>query len=89
MLSSYVGYRPGRKQIRVEKQLREAYGSRPYTVVHNYGHGGNGFTLGYGSALHAARLVLDLPLDQYAGITPDPLPVNSTISEWVGVLDDY
>ncbi|EGT38392.1 hypothetical protein CAEBREN_25912 [Caenorhabditis brenneri] len=90
MLSSFVGYRPGRKQVRVEKQVREAYDkrARKFTVVHNYGHGGNGFTLGYGSALHAARLVLDLPLDEYEGILPEPLPTNSTVADWVHVLDD-
>ncbi|CAI2292991.1 unnamed protein product [Caenorhabditis sp. 36 PRJEB53466] len=88
MLSSFVGYRPGRKQVRVEKQLRSAYGNKQFTVVHNYGHGGNGFTLGYGSAVHAARLTLDLPLDEYDGIVPTPLSTNSTIAEWVQILDD-
>lgn len=88
MLSSFVGYRPGRKQVRVEKQIRETNGSKKFTVVHNYGHSGNGFTLGYGSAVHAAHIVLDLPLDAYHGLVPEPLPINATISEWVKYLDD-
>uniref|UniRef100_A0A8R1I686 DAO domain-containing protein n=1 Tax=Caenorhabditis japonica TaxID=281687 RepID=A0A8R1I686_CAEJA len=88
MLSSFVGYRPGRKQIRVEKEIRQVPSGKQYTVVHNYGHGGNGFTLGYGSAIHAAHLVLDLSLNAYQAIAPQPLPANSTLPEWVQILDD-
>ncbi|CAB3408635.1 unnamed protein product [Caenorhabditis bovis] len=81
LLSAFVGYRPGRKQVRVERDVREVAG-KTYTVVHNYGHGGNGFTLGYGSGLHAARLALGLPLDEYLQLTPTPLPANSTLCPW-------
>lgn len=30
-----------------------------FQVVHNYGHGGNGVALSWGTAVHAANLVLE------------------------------
>ncbi|VDL65758.1 unnamed protein product [Nippostrongylus brasiliensis] len=36
-----------------------------FKAVHNYGHGGTGFTLGWGTAVHAAALVLDLPYERF------------------------
>ncbi|CAD6190921.1 unnamed protein product [Caenorhabditis auriculariae] len=83
--SSYIGYRPGRKSLRVEKQERSV-GSKKFKVVHNYGHGGNGFTLAYGSALHAAHLVLGLDTAEYDRIAPPTVPPNSTLPSWVSVL---
>jgi glycine/D-amino acid oxidase-like deaminating enzyme len=52
VLWEWVGLRPLRQPVRVE---RDSIGGR--RVVHNYGHGGNGFSLSYGTALHAAQLV--------------------------------
>ncbi|MDX1501909.1 MAG: FAD-dependent oxidoreductase [Thermoanaerobaculia bacterium] len=43
-----AGWRPVRTQVRLERRGR---------VVHNYGHGGAGFTLAYGCALEVARIV--------------------------------
>lgn len=48
-----VGLRPCRSRVRVE---REDLGSG-CTAVHNYGHGGAGFTLSWGCAEEAADLV--------------------------------
>ncbi len=45
-LKSVVGFRPGRKVVRVELELSDG---KP-AVVHNYGHGGAGFTIAWGCA---------------------------------------
>ena len=47
-----VGIRPCRSEVRLEA---EALGNGR-TVIHNYGHGGAGFTLSWGCALEAAEL---------------------------------
>ena len=53
VIESIVGLRPGRREIRLEldKSLL------PVPVVHNYGHGGSGITVGWGCAANAAALV--------------------------------
>jgi len=52
IISVQVGLRPGRDRIRVEA---EKVGSK--TVVHNYGHGGSGFTVSWGCAKEVVRIV--------------------------------
>jgi D-amino-acid oxidase len=54
VLRERVGLRPFRKSgVRVEAgKLRDGR-----TVVHNYGHGGSGFTLSWGCAREVVRLV--------------------------------
>ncbi|MBX2859081.1 MAG: FAD-binding oxidoreductase [Cellvibrionaceae bacterium] len=55
-IRAVVGHRPYRAQgFRVE---RETYDSK--TVVHNYGHGGGGISLGWGSSGLAVKQVNDL-----------------------------
>jgi D-amino-acid oxidase len=56
VLAGRVGLRPFRKSgVRVERdQLRDGR-----TVVHNYGHGGSGFTLSWGCAEEALELATD------------------------------
>ncbi len=56
VLAERVGLRPFRKSgVRVERdQLRDGR-----TVVHNYGHGGSGFTLSWGCAEEAFELATD------------------------------
>lgn len=60
-----VGLRPGRHAVRLEIE-RRANGR----IIHNYGHGGIGFTLAWGCALEVARLANATPL-------PSPLPEAS------------
>ncbi len=50
MLESVVGLRPGRSSIRLEKES-----DRP--IIHNYGHGGGGYTVSWGCAQEVARLL--------------------------------
>jgi D-amino-acid oxidase len=53
VLGTLVGLRPGRPAIRVERDL----GLLPVPVVHDYGHGGSGVTVGWGCAQDVVRLV--------------------------------
>lgn len=55
VISEQVGLRPGRREVRLEK---EQIGSS--CVIHNYGHGGLGFTLSWGCADDVAELALAL-----------------------------
>ena len=43
-----VGLRPGRSSIRIEREGN---------VIHNYGHGGAGFTVSWGCAMEVMKLV--------------------------------
>ncbi|KAG1670488.1 D-aspartate oxidase [Nymphon striatum] len=54
----WVGLRPTRHPIRVEKEILK-FGDREVKVVHNYGHGGYGVTLCWGTARHATELLLE------------------------------
>jgi D-amino-acid oxidase len=54
ILDILVGLRPGRHQVRLEQEL---YHGRP--VIHNYGHGGAGYTLSWGCAEAVAQLATD------------------------------
>jgi D-amino-acid oxidase len=52
LLAHLVGLRPGRPEIRLERELVDG---RP--VVHNYGHGGAGVTLSWGCAEEVVALL--------------------------------
>lgn len=54
VIASAVGLRPGRPEVRLERDDLSVPGM---TVVHNYGHGGAGLTLGWGCAEEVVRLV--------------------------------
>ena len=58
VLAKRVGLRPFRKSgVRVERdRLRDGR-----TVIHNYGHGGSGFTLSWGCAEEVVHLATDSP----------------------------
>ncbi|XP_037700395.1 D-aspartate oxidase [Choloepus didactylus] len=51
-----VGLRPSRPGVRLQKEVLAQDGQRLH-VVHHYGHGSGGFSVHWGSALEAARLV--------------------------------
>ncbi|KAA0710838.1 D-aspartate oxidase [Triplophysa tibetana] len=56
VIGRWVGLRPGRTNPRVEREYLYAEGRR-VPLVHNYGHGGWGITLSWGTALDALDLV--------------------------------
>ena len=56
VIQDWVGLRPFRQPIRVESEILP----NGRQIVHNYGHGGNGFTYSYGTAMHATGLVISL-----------------------------
>jgi len=56
MVSSWVGLRPGRRGIRLEKE-EVAIDGRTLPCIHNYGHGGSGLTLAWGCAGDVVKLV--------------------------------
>jgi D-amino-acid oxidase len=51
VLEHRVGLRPGRPEIRLERE------DGPIPRIHNYGHGGSGITLSWGCAEETLRLV--------------------------------
>jgi D-amino-acid oxidase len=53
VLETVVGLRPGRPEVRVELDADLL----PVPVVHDYGHGGSGITIGWGCAQDVAALV--------------------------------
>ncbi|CAJ0594668.1 unnamed protein product [Cylicocyclus nassatus] len=57
VLGEWCHLRPARPSIRVERLEGRTKDGKPYTVVHHYGHGGHGFTVGWGTSLRAAALV--------------------------------
>jgi len=64
VIGEFCGLRPHRAEIRVERERIYSPDKENQhdwlNVIHNYGHGGNGFTYSYGTALHAVKLIDDL-----------------------------
>ncbi|XP_061752295.1 D-aspartate oxidase [Nerophis ophidion] len=56
-LGVWVGLRPGRKHPRVEREVLQVNQHRSVHVVHNYGHGGWGVSLAWGTAVDALKLI--------------------------------
>ncbi|MEA2480723.1 MAG: D-amino-acid oxidase [Thermoleophilaceae bacterium] len=54
LIGAAVGFRPGRAEVRLEAEPTED----GRLVVHDYGHGGSGFTLSWGCADEVVGLVL-------------------------------
>lgn len=54
VIAPAVGLRPGRPEVRLERDEVSVPGT---TVIHDYGHGGAGLTLGWGCAEEVVRLV--------------------------------
>jgi D-amino-acid oxidase len=53
VIGSWAGLRPYRNEIRVEHETGT-------NIIHNYGHGGSGFTLAFGCAEEVVRLTKEL-----------------------------
>ncbi len=52
VIEAVVGLRPGRREVRLERESV----SQDCAVIHNYGHGGAGFTLAWGCAREVVEL---------------------------------
>lgn len=50
ILNQYVGLRPARKTVRLEKD-------ESHNIIHNYGHGGAGFSVNWGCAEEVLKLL--------------------------------
>ncbi|XP_033753948.1 D-aspartate oxidase-like [Pecten maximus] len=59
IIGEWVGLRPTRKPLRLEKESIRLPGGI-LKVVHNYGHGAHGITLSWGTGKEAARLVKEM-----------------------------
>uniref|UniRef100_A0A914VL27 FAD dependent oxidoreductase domain-containing protein n=1 Tax=Plectus sambesii TaxID=2011161 RepID=A0A914VL27_9BILA len=58
VMSEWAGLRPVRKEgIRLEMKDNIAANGKRYYIVHNYGHGSNGFTLSWGCAKEVVELI--------------------------------
>lgn len=53
IIGNWAGLRPYREEVRLEKEERT-------NIIHNYGHGGSGFTLAFGCAKEVADIVENL-----------------------------
>jgi D-amino-acid oxidase len=55
VIEHLVGLRPGRPTVRVEEANPDGAGTR---IIHNYGHGGSGVTIGWGCAHDVTKLLV-------------------------------
>jgi len=55
--TSYIGYRFKRDPVRIEKG--NEISSKTKLLIHNYGHGGAGYTLSWGSAFEVIKIIED------------------------------
>lgn len=53
VIGSWAGLRPYRKDVRVEQETNS-------NIIHNYGHGGSGFTLSFGCADSVVKMIEEL-----------------------------
>jgi D-amino-acid oxidase len=84
VFSAGIGYRFRRSDPQESVRLacsRVRFASAQYAVVHNYGHGGAGFTLSWGCALDALRVVQRLIEEGW----PFPSPSESEHPEAVRI----
>jgi D-amino-acid oxidase len=60
IVGAYKGLRPGRREVRLEKEII----GKGRLVIHNYGHGGSGYTMSWGCAREVMEILfseLNLP----------------------------
>ncbi|ELR18976.1 Damino acid oxidase [Acanthamoeba castellanii str. Neff] len=69
VLEVLVGLRPARTEVRLEKE-EFSHGAAKKTVIHNYGHGGSGFTVAWGCAEEVVSLVQSALLPDARPHTP-------------------
>lgn len=63
-IKDWVGLRPGRPSVRLEREILTSKNGRRVQVIHNYGHGGSGITIFWGCAKDAFKLVQEVENEQ-------------------------
>ncbi|XP_059088634.1 D-aspartate oxidase-like [Tigriopus californicus] len=63
-IKDWVGLRPGRSSVRLEREALTASNGRKVEVIHNYGHGGSGITIFWGCAKDTFKLVQEVEMEQ-------------------------
>ncbi|PNF19743.1 D-aspartate oxidase [Cryptotermes secundus] len=64
IVNEWAGLRPGRSEVRLERDhVRDKYGNK-LEVIHNYGHGGSGVTLSWGCAHDVVNILKDILYSQ-------------------------
>jgi glycine/D-amino acid oxidase-like deaminating enzyme len=56
-VGEWIGLRPARPSVRLEKVTAKSASGKKCYIIHNYGHGSNGFTLSWGCAMNVLRLM--------------------------------
>lgn len=59
VIQEKAGLRPTRSALRIEKDILVKHGQN-LPVIHNYGHGGGGFSIHWGTAQKATKLLQEL-----------------------------
>eukprot|EP00095_Tigriopus_kingsejongensis_P004224 maker-scaffold74_size411160-snap-gene-3.15 protein:Tk04224 transcript:maker-scaffold74_size411160-snap-gene-3.15-mRNA-1 annotation:"d-aspartate oxidase-like" len=59
-IKDWVGLRPGRPAVRLERETMTSNEGRKIEVIHNYGHGGSGITIFWGCAKDVSKLVQEI-----------------------------
>jgi len=57
IVKEWAGLRPYRMNPRCEREIITTPSGRKFPVIHNYGHGGNGFVMSWGCAQQVASLM--------------------------------
>ncbi|XP_031626003.1 D-aspartate oxidase [Contarinia nasturtii] len=63
IVKEMVGLRPGRSQVRLERDTFTTNSGKQLQIIHNYGHGGSGVTLSYGCAIEVGDIVTEIMTD--------------------------
>jgi D-amino-acid oxidase len=72
-LQKLLGLRPVRHAVRIERDPKNP------KIIHNYGHGGAGLTLSWGSANRVARLIADAQANDQATTSQTKASENAAI----------
>lgn len=60
ILKEWVGLRPGRSSVRLEKEIWKKKNGGDIPIIHNYGHGGSGVVFSWGVASDVLTLVRNI-----------------------------
>lgn len=64
IIRAWVGLRPGRPRVRLERESLSSPMGKEFKVIHNYGHGGSGVTLCWGCAMDVVEMIRNLKVPE-------------------------